>query len=932
MKALRTFIEQHHILLIVAAVLILAYLMYPRPRQESRDAGVTEIVFWTPSGVGPTLRTIVEEFERRNPQYQVLMGTATVKDSTGDPTRFLLGVAGQVPPDLIYFDRFAVVEWASRGAFTDLTPYLERDRDRPDGVNNRTIYAPAWNEACYKGRMYAIPNAVDTRALYYHRDSLIRAGLVYAADDPAVRAGKAVAGDARPPRTWEELCRKRVHAVGSVDEANLVTVSHWLRRPGVNTDLPEDTPIDLGKAGVRAGDVVALVAGENVWRGRIGHLRGAVAFTIDFDRDQRPGTTSVPREFRDGDIEVKIFDQDSYVPKLTRFDPRSGELTAVGFIPLFGNSWLYMYGWLNGAHFMNAEGNACTLDSPEVVEALQYITDVYDALGGRRQADAFSTAAASGALDPFLTGHIAMRIDGDWFTQTITAFKPELRFGVVGAPIPEKRLRQGFKPVGWMGGWSYAIPSTAKRKDAAWDLLRWLCSEEANRLRTEADVSMVRARGQRFLPRLHPDRRIMAWLQKTYIDDNPSISADMKKAFVVFKDLLPGSKYRPVTPVGQKLWNEHMRATDAATNHTKNPYDALSYGTRQVQLALDHFLHPPQGPLVPWKRLVSLYVLGVALFFLGLIVWQEWRLRRQGRVFRAWLPGYICASPWIFGFVVFGLGPIVFSLIISFCHYDVLNPARFIGLRNYINLLGTHWDAVLNRRVANDPMLWKSLENTGFMIIGVPIGIIAGLALAMLLNSKVRGLHVFRTIYYLPAVVPAVASFILWIWIFDPVRGLLNQVLRFFGVMQPPHWLQDPVWAKPALIIMGLWGVGSGMIIWLAGLREIPESLYEASRIDGANRLQQFRHITLPLLTPYIFFNLIMGMIGVFQVFQAAYIMTNGGPADSTLFYAYKLFNEAFRYLNMGTASAMAWILFLVVLAVTLVQLWSSRKWVHYER
>jgi len=239
-------------------------------------------------------------------------------------------------------------------------------------------------------------------------------------------------------------------------------------------------------------------------------------------------------------------------------------------------------------------------------------------------------------------------------------------------------------------------------------------------------------------------------------------------------------------------------------------------------------------------------------------------------------------------------------------------------------------DDVLQAQVWNDPIFWKSLANTGFMIIGVPLGIIGGLALALLLNANVRGMRLYRTIYYLPAIVPAVATFILWLWVFDPGRGLMNMALRAAGITNLPAWLQNPVWAKPSLILMGLWGLGSGMIIWLAGLKDIPESMYESASIDGANRWQRFCHITIPLLTPYIFFHLIMGMIGVFQIFEAAYIMTEGGPADSTMFYAYKLFNEAFRFLNMGVASAMAWLLFIVVLAITLFQLWLGKRWVHY--
>ncbi len=457
-----------------------------------------------------------------------------------------------------------------------------------------------------------------------------------------------------------------------------------------------------------------------------------------------------------------------------------------------------------------------------------------------------------------------------------------------------------------------------------------MTSIEANKMIAEYDASLRRAQGQTFWPTLHPDKRVLRWMMDTYVYGNPSLSPNLVSAFETYVDLLPRSKYRPVTPVGQKLWTEHRRACETACNHSALPYDALNYGKRQVQAVLDRVLNPPAGPIVPWKKLIAIYVGALALGAALLVAIQERRRRIYGGGRRGWFEGFVCAAPWLLGFAVFGGGPILFSMIISFCHYDVLNPARFIGFDNYAQLLGRHYDAVVGQVVWNDPIFWKSLANTAFMIIGVPLGIVAGLSIALLLDTRVRGLHVYRTIYYLPAIVPAVASFILWIWIFDPSRGLLNQALGLFGLSNPPNWLSDPAWAKPSLILMGLWGVGAGMIIWLAGLKDIPEAMYEAASIDGANRLQRFRYITIPLLSPYILFNMVMGMIHVFQIFESAFIMTEGGPADSTMFYAYKLFNEAFRYLNMGVASAMAWILFLVVLSITLFQLWLSKKWVHY--
>jgi multiple sugar transport system permease protein len=195
-------------------------------------------------------------------------------------------------------------------------------------------------------------------------------------------------------------------------------------------------------------------------------------------------------------------------------------------------------------------------------------------------------------------------------------------------------------------------------------------------------------------------------------------------------------------------------------------------------------------------------------------------------------------------------------------------------------------------------------------------------------------MRVYRTLFYLPAVVPVVAASLLWLWVLNPDIGLVNALLRAVGVSEPPGWLTSPSWlfgSKTAIILMGLWSAGSSIIIWLAGLNGIPRHLYEAAEIDGAGPWGRFRSVTLPMLSPYLFFNLIVGIIGTMQIFSQAYIMTQGGPDDSTLFYAYHLFNSAFRYFRMGYASAMAWILFLIVLALTLLQMWLGRRWVHYE-
>lgn len=293
--------------------------------------------------------------------------------------------------------------------------------------------------------------------------------------------------------------------------------------------------------------------------------------------------------------------------------------------------------------------------------------------------------------------------------------------------------------------------------------------------------------------------------------------------------------------------------------------------------------------------------------------------RTSARARRDFLHGIAFASPWIIGFAVFIAYPIAASLYYSFCAYDAIRPPRWVGLENY------------HRLFAEDDLFWKALGNTLYMVVlGLPLGLVAALGIALLLNQKRRGMAVYRTIYYLPSITPVVATSILWLWLLNPQIGLVNVILGRLGVDHPPGWLTDPAWAKAALILMGLWGAGGSMVIYLASLQDVPQSLYEAAAIDGAGALSRFRHVTLPMISPVILFNLIMGLIGSFQYFTQAYVMTSGGPQDATMFYALHLFNRAFLDFQMGYASAMAWILFVITLLCTVVVLRTSARWVYY--
>jgi multiple sugar transport system permease protein len=282
---------------------------------------------------------------------------------------------------------------------------------------------------------------------------------------------------------------------------------------------------------------------------------------------------------------------------------------------------------------------------------------------------------------------------------------------------------------------------------------------------------------------------------------------------------------------------------------------------------------------------------------------------------------------WVVGLGVFTAYPVLASVYYSFCDYSVLTSPVWIGTENY-------------QRLWQDDLFWRALRNTlYFAVFSVPLGAIASLSLALLLNQEVRGRPFFRALFYLPSIVPAVASSMLWLWIFNGQYGLLNFVLTpILGLigLQPPIWLADPNWAKPALVMMSLWGVGNSMIIYLAGLQDVPKELYEAAEIDGAGAWRKFWHITLPCISPVIYFNVLMGTIGALQVFTQAFIMSggtdDGSPARSTLFYALYLFGQAFYQLRMGYASAMAWILFVMIVTLTWLATKLSAKHVHYNR
>jgi multiple sugar transport system permease protein len=282
--------------------------------------------------------------------------------------------------------------------------------------------------------------------------------------------------------------------------------------------------------------------------------------------------------------------------------------------------------------------------------------------------------------------------------------------------------------------------------------------------------------------------------------------------------------------------------------------------------------------------------------------------------------------------MILTIGPMMASLFFTFTQWDVLNEARWVGLKNYQDMFGSDWK-----------MVSKALGNAAYLAgVGVPLGLMTGLLVALLLNAAARGIRGYRTIFYLPAIVPGIASAVLWSWVLnpEPVKGLINAywnvTLTAWMGIQPPGWIQSAEWCKPALILMGLWGAGSGMVLWLAGLKGVPTSLYEAASLDGADAKQTFWSITFPHLTPLVFFNTVMGFIGSLQEFDRVYVMRPSldgpvGPDDSMMTPVYLLFNNGFGLFKMGYASALAWLVFVIVVMITFLQLKLKDRWVHDE-
>ncbi len=472
------------------------------------------------------------------------------------------------------------------------------------------------------------------------------------------------------------------------------------------------------------------------------------------------------------------------------------------------------------------------------------------------------------------------------------------------------------------GGSGYAIMASSAHPKEAWELLQYFSGPPGMRALAAAGLSQ---------PAIRSIALSDAWLP------GPNTPAAMRYPMnrIVTDQEAQDVEFEPTSDLWTSVHGLLASKLEAIYAGTAKPETALREGTKLAQDRLDTLRKDEHLPPFQW---VPGLIVGVFIAA-GLVAWvyfPERKLRQTARQKLEQKAALKFLTPWLIGLVVFTLGPMILSLLMSFADWDIIRPAKWRGAGNYVEALTT------------DPRFFVSLKVTFvYVAVAVPLGLIGSLGLALLLNQRVKGMPVYRTIFYLPTLASLVAASLIWQKIFQPEGGILNTIIygsdgkgNFLGIAhflghyakpgEPVNWLGNEHTALPALILMSLWGIGGGMIILLAGLQGVPEFYYEAANLDGASAWRRFQAVTWPLITPAVFFTLITGIIGSLQVFTQAFVMTSGGPEDATRFYMLHLYDQAFQSLRMGYASALAWVLFLIILVLTLVQFKLS-KWVYYE-
>lgn len=561
-------------------------------------------------------------------------------------------------------------------------------------------------------------------------------------------------------------------------------------------------------------------------------------------------------------------------------------------------------------------------DDPRVMKAIQFTADLTLKYGWVPSATAISTVMQTSAKGAFAQQKLAMMQSGIW---EVPGLRKEIVKGKPGYFNWDICMPPAFKDgTLWTttGGSGYGIISGTKHPWEAWLLTKWMAGEPGLKELAATGLAQPAIRKMSLEPPFIPsadtpeDQRV----------PKNRIMMDKAANYVVFGPF--GTEWSESSDfagrVLSRVWDGSAKAVDIIPAANKEGQDRLTY--LRTEGARPRFNWTVGG-------LVAFGLFGILV---GWIYWPERKIRRTSREKRENRAAHMFVMPWILGVILFTAGPMLLSLLMSFADWDIIQPAKWRGIENFREAFFV------------DPRFWTSLKVTLiYTILAVPLGVASSLALALLLNVKVRGIPVWRTCYYLPSVASGVAASMIWKRIFQPDGGLLNAIIygpdghrNFLGIatlLKPlaesngqVNWLNNEHLSLPALIIMSLWGAGGGMIILLAGLQGVPQFYYEAATLDGANPWHRFKNITVPMISPTLFFCVLTGFIGTFQSFTQALLMTNGGPNDSTMFFGLHLYQSGFQQLRMGYASALGWVLFGVVMIFTLLQLRLS-KWVYYE-
>ncbi|HWA73912.1 MAG TPA: extracellular solute-binding protein [Polyangiaceae bacterium] len=727
---------------------------------------------------------------------------------------------------------------------------------------------------------------------------------------------------------WEKWTGAEMTAMQSlVDDFNrsqarifvdLVTVSAVNQKTLVA--IAGGNPPDL--AGVWAQDVVdfankqALIPLDDLARGTSVDRARFLPLYWDMGVVARRlyGVISVPaitglhwnkRLFREAGLDPEraprtIAELDDYAKRLTRIE--NGRIVQMGFLHSEPVWWPFFWGYFYGGKLWDGK-DKILLDSEENIRGFEWVQS-YAKFYGVTALQNLSAGFGnfSSPQDPFMSGKLAMQLQGVWMSNYIDIYSPGLEWGAAPFPV----LREGDPPVTFVDADMLIIPKGSPHPREAFEFIRFV-SESANMEK----LCLLQRKNS-------PLREVSDDFYRRH--KNPYIR--------MFQALAssPRAAGMPAVPIWSEYRLEMQTQFQKIWLLESSPREALRDGNIRMQKALDRVRQRERAPASPALAYVPFALIALLVACVVALSLRERKQRIASGTRGSPLANVSLArglaffSPWGVGLLLFTAYPVMASAVYSLCDYSTLSTPRFIGLSNYLELF-------------QDEVFFISLKNTLlYTFFSLPLGLISSFSIALLLDTNVRGSTLYRTLIFLPSLTPVVASAMVWLWIFNSQYGVLNDLLaRFsFGWIKPVPWLADPRTALPSIILMSVWGIGQTVVVLLAAMQDVPTSIYEAAEIDGANALQKVLHITVPLTSPVIYFNAIIGIINALQVFAQPYIMTLGGPARATLSYSMRLYENAFTFLRMGYAAAMAWILFLIILGLTLLAVRVGKRRVHY--